>query len=96
METISAWATHALAGRWSVLGPVHQGVPVTSSMPGEPAGEVTWHTATLVQVNGLWVLRLLFILPGEPPTDRARTFCSTTLSNDFEREFPMERALGDT
>lgn len=30
-------------------------------MPGEPAREVTRHTATLVEVNGLWVLWLLLI-----------------------------------
>ncbi len=62
--TISAWAAHALAwaaGLWFVFAPVYRGVSVTSSMPGEPAGEVTRHTATLVEVNGLYVLWLLLI-----------------------------------
>ena len=62
--TISAWAAHALAwgvGLYMVFGPVYQGVSVTPSQPGEPAGEVTRHTATLVEANGLWALWLLFI-----------------------------------
>ena len=44
-----------------VFGLVYQGVSVTPSMPGEPAGETTRHTRTLVEANGLWVLWLLLI-----------------------------------
>ena len=64
VATVSAWAGHAsawAAGLWFVFGPVYQGVSGTSSVPGEPAGEVTRHTATLVEVNGLYVLWLLLI-----------------------------------
>ena len=64
VAAISAWAAHALAwaaGLWFVFAPVYRGVSVTPSMPGEPAGEVTRHTATLVEVNGLYVLWLLLI-----------------------------------
>ena len=64
VATISAWAAHALAwgaGLWMIFGPVYQGVSVTATLPGEPAGEATRHTATLVGENGLWVLWLLFI-----------------------------------
>lgn len=64
VATVSAWAAHALAwvaGLWMVFGPVYQGVSGTPSMAGEPAGEVTRHTATLVETNGLWVLWLLLI-----------------------------------
>ena len=64
VTAIGAWAAHALAwiaGLWFVFAPSYQGVSVTSSIPGEPAREVTRHTATLVEVNGLWVLWLLLI-----------------------------------
>lgn len=64
VAAISAWVAHALAwaaGIYFVFAPVYQGVSATSSMPGEPAGEVTRHTTTLLEVNGLWVLWLLFI-----------------------------------
>ena len=64
VAAISAWAGHALAwvaGLWFVFVPVYQGVSVTATSTGEPAGEVTRHTATLVEVNGLYVLWLLLI-----------------------------------
>ena len=64
VATISAWAAHALAwgvGLWMVFGPAYQGVSVTPSLPGEPAGEATRYTATLLEANGLWVLWLLLI-----------------------------------
>ena len=64
VTAIAALTAHALAwvaGLWFVFAPSYQGLSVTSSMPGEPAGEVARHTATLVEVNGLWVLWLLFI-----------------------------------
>ena len=64
VTAISAWAAHVLAwvaGLWFVFGPAYQGVSVAPSMPGEPAGEVTRHTATLVEANGLWVLWLLLV-----------------------------------
>ena len=64
VTAMSAWVAHALAwvaGLWMVFGPVYQGVSVTPSMPGEPAGETTRHTHTLVEANGLWVLWLLLI-----------------------------------
>lgn len=48
-------------GLWMVFVPVYQGVSVTASMPGGPAGETTKHTRTLVEVNGLWVLTLLLV-----------------------------------
>ena len=48
-------------GLWMVFGPVYQGVSVTAPMPGEPVGETTKHTRTLVEVNGLWVLTLLLV-----------------------------------
>ena len=56
---MTAHALAWVAGLWFVFGPVYQGVSGTSSVPGEPAGEVTRHTATLVEVNGLWALWLL-------------------------------------
>ena len=49
------------AGLWLVFGPVYQGVSVSASLPGEPSGEATRHTATLLEVNGLWVLWLLLV-----------------------------------
>ena len=52
-----AWA----AGLWMVFGPVYQGVSVPATIAGEPAGEATRHTHTLVEANGLWVLWLLLI-----------------------------------
>ena len=64
VAAISAWAAHALAwgvGLYMVFGPVYQGVQVTPTLPGEPAGEATRYTSTLLEANGLWVLWLLFI-----------------------------------
>ena len=64
VAAISAWVAHALAwaaGLWFVFAPVYQGVSVTPTSPGEPAGDVTRYTRTLVEVNGLWVLWLLLV-----------------------------------
>ena len=64
VTAFSAWAAHALAwgaGLWMVFGPVYQGVSVSATTAGEPAGEATRHTHTLVEANGLWVLWLLLI-----------------------------------
>ena len=64
VTAIAAFSAHALAwvaGLWFVFGPVYRSVSGTPSVPGEPAGEVTRHTATLLEANGLWVLWLLFI-----------------------------------
>ena len=64
VTAISAWAAHLLAwgaGLWLVFRPVYQGVSVSASLPGEPAGEATRYTATLLEVNGLWVLWLLLV-----------------------------------
>ena len=51
----SAWAAHVLAwtaGGWLAFGPAYQGVS---------AGEGTRYTATLIEVNGLYVVLLLLV-----------------------------------
>ena len=61
---LSAWTAHALAwaaGAWFALGPVYQGESVAAAIPGEPAGEITRSSATLVEANGLHVLLLLLV-----------------------------------
>ena len=64
VTAISAWVAHALAwgvGLYMVFGPVYQGVSVDPSLPGEPHGQATRYTETLVEANGPWVLWLLLI-----------------------------------
>ena len=59
---VAAFAAHVLAwavGLWLALGPVYRGVSVTAVAPGEAPGEATRFTATLIQVNGSWVILLL-------------------------------------
>ena len=61
---IAALTAHALAwgvGLYMVFGPVYQGVSVTATLPGEPPGQATRHTETLLEANGLWVPWLLFV-----------------------------------
>ena len=61
--TVSAWVSHALAwaaGVFLAFVPVYQGESVEATLPGEPAGETTPYTATLVEVNDLNVLWVLF------------------------------------
>ena len=60
--SVSAWTAHVLAwavGAWLAFGPVYQGVSAT--LPGESAGEATRSTATLIEVNGLYVVSLLLV-----------------------------------
>ena len=64
VTTLLAWTSHALAwgaGLALALGPVYQGASVTAVAPGEPSGEVVRNTATLVEVNGIWVIWLLLV-----------------------------------
>jgi len=61
---VSAVAAQVLAwavGLWLALVPVYRGVSVTATAPGETAIESTPVTASLIEVNGLWVLLLLAI-----------------------------------
>ena len=60
--SVSAWTALVLAwgtGAWLAFGPVYQGVSAT--LPGESAGEATRSTATLIEVNGLYVVPLLLV-----------------------------------
>ena len=62
VTAIAALTAHALAwgvGLYMAFGPVYQGASVTPTLPGEPTGEATRYTATLLEANGLWVLWLL-------------------------------------
>ena len=64
VTAISVWTAHALAwcgGLWLAFGPVYQGVSVTPTTPGGAETEATRYTATLVEVNGLWVIWLLTV-----------------------------------
>ena len=57
VASISAWTAHAMAwaaGLWLAFGPVYQGVEAT--LPGESGSEVTRLSATMVEVNGLYVI----------------------------------------
>ena len=61
-SSASAWTAHVLAcatGAWLAFGPVYQGVSAT--LPGESAGEAARSTATLIEVNGLYVIPLLLV-----------------------------------
>lgn len=68
----SAWTAHAFAwaaGIWLAFGPAYEGVSGTAALPGEPGGEATRFTATLIEVNGLYVIWLLavpILLTGVP------------------------------
>ena len=62
VASISAWTAHAIAwaaGLWLAFGPVYQGVEAT--LPGESGSEVTRLSATMVEVNGLYVIPLLLV-----------------------------------
>ena len=71
---VSAWTAHALAwaaGVWLTFGPAYKGVSVTpvlrdaSETPvlrGDGSGsEATRYTATLIEVNGLYVILWLLV-----------------------------------
>ena len=51
--TGTAHALAWVAGAWFALGPVYQSESIAATIPGEPAGEVSRSTATLLEVNGL-------------------------------------------
>ena len=54
----AGWAAHGLAwgaGVWLAAGPFYEGTSYT------PSGAAVRHTATLVEVNGPWVLWLLSV-----------------------------------
>ena len=60
----AAWVAHALAwaaGLYLAFGPVYGGVSMTAAAPGELPGEVNTPPATLIEVNGLYVVPLLLI-----------------------------------
>ena len=62
--TALTWTAHALAwvaGAWLALGPVYQSVSMAATIPGEPAGEVSRSTATLLEVNGLYGALMLLV-----------------------------------
>ena len=64
LAAIAAWVAHALAwaaGLYLAFGPVYRGVSMTATAPGELPGEVNTHTATLIEVNGLYGVALLLI-----------------------------------
>ena len=64
VATVSAWAAHTLAwvaGVGLAFIPFYQGQSVTASLPGEPGGEVTRFSSTLVETNGLYAMLLLLI-----------------------------------
>ena len=61
---------------WMAFGPVYQGVSVAPVSPGGPGGEVARHTATLIEVNGLYVIWLMatpVLLTGIPLAFIGRT-----------------------
>lgn len=68
--TVSAWVSHALAwaaGVFLAFVPVYQGASVEATLPGEPAGETTRVSSTLVEVNdlsALWWLLVPIVLTG--------------------------------
>jgi len=56
---------HALAwvaGAWFAFGPVYLSETIVATTPGEPAGEVSRSTATLLEVNG-WQAALVLLVP---------------------------------
>ena len=62
--TALTWTAHALAwvaGAWLALGPVYQSESIAATIPGEPAGEVSRSTATLLEVNGLHGALMLLV-----------------------------------
>ena len=62
---VSAWTAHALAwaaGVWLTFGPAYAGVSVTPVLRGDGSGsEATRYTATLIEVNGLYVIFWLLV-----------------------------------
>lgn len=61
---VSACAAHILAwaaGAFFAFGPAYQGESVAPAPPGELGGEVTRHSATLIEANGLYVIALLLV-----------------------------------
>ena len=50
-----------VAGAWFALGPVYQSESLAATVPGEPAGEVSRSTATLLEVNGLHGALMLLV-----------------------------------
>ena len=50
-----------VAGAWFALGPVYQSESLAATIPGEPAGEVSRSTATLLEVNGLHGALMLLV-----------------------------------
>ena len=71
---VSAWTAHALAwaaGVWLTFGPAYEGVSVTPVLSDESATAVlrgdgsgskaTRYTATLIEVNGLYVIFWLLV-----------------------------------
>ena len=62
---VSAWTAHALAwaaGVWLTFGPAYVGVSVTPVLRGDGSGsEATRYTATLIEVNGLYVILWLLV-----------------------------------
>ena len=60
--SVSAWTAHVLAwvvGAWLAFGPVYQGVSAT--LPGESPDDAARFTATLIEVNGLYVVPMLLV-----------------------------------
>ena len=63
ITTVSVWAAHALtwaAGVWLGFGPSYRGVSGTL-LPDGSCCEVTRHTATLVEMNGLIIVSWLLV-----------------------------------
>ncbi len=62
---VSAWTAHALAwaaGVWLTFGPAYVGVSGTPVLRGDGSGsEATRYTATLIEVNGLYVIFWLLV-----------------------------------
>ncbi len=64
ISKVSAWAAHLLAwgaGLFLVFWPTYSGESVTPVLEGEPAAEAVRTSATLIEVNGIWVLALLLV-----------------------------------
>ena len=68
----AAWVAHVLAwgvGLWLAFGPVYSGVsvtpvqvnPETGQVVGQQNVEVTRHTRSLIESNGLWVIGYLLV-----------------------------------
>ena len=57
----TAHVLSCVAGAWLALGPVYQSESLAATIPGEPAGEVSRSTATLLEVNGLHGALMLLV-----------------------------------